>query len=74
MGRKTSRSEFARQAADIGRGITKTMERLQRLAERKFFGSVIIERAVRMSYADLVPIQWRNGNRCSMIDPWRSQN
>lgn len=34
-GRKGSRSEFARQAVDIGRGITKTMERLQRLAERK---------------------------------------
>lgn len=30
---KRSRSEFARQAAEIGRGITATMAKLQRLAE-----------------------------------------
>jgi syntaxin 5 len=34
--RNGARSEFARQAVEIGRGITTTMERLQRLAQRKF--------------------------------------
>jgi syntaxin 5 len=33
-GRKAARSEFARRAAEIGRGITDTMEKLQRLAQR----------------------------------------
>ena len=32
--RKGARSEFARRAAEIGRGITGTMEKLGRLAER----------------------------------------
>ena len=32
--RKGQRSEFARRAAEIGRGITGTMEKLGRLAER----------------------------------------
>lgn len=32
---KRSRSEFARKAAEIGRGITATMAKLQRLAECK---------------------------------------
>jgi Syntaxin-5 N-terminal, Sly1p-binding domain len=31
--RKVARSEFARKAADIGRGITKTMDKLERLAQ-----------------------------------------
>ena len=31
--RKSARSEFARRAAEIGRGITSTMEKLGRLAE-----------------------------------------
>ncbi len=34
-GRKGGRSEFARRAAEIGRGITGTMEKLGRLAERE---------------------------------------
>ena len=34
--RKVARSEFARRAAEIGRGITGTMEKLGRLAERRF--------------------------------------
>ena len=34
-GKRGARSEFARRAADIGRGITGTMEKLGRLAERK---------------------------------------
>ena len=33
--RRGARSEFARTAAGIGRGITGTMEKLQRLAQRK---------------------------------------
>ena len=33
-GKKGGRSEFARRAAEIGRGITGTMEKLGRLAER----------------------------------------
>jgi syntaxin 5 len=32
---KAARSEFARRARDIGRGITGTMAKLQRLAERE---------------------------------------
>jgi syntaxin 5 len=32
--RKGARSEFARRAAEIGRGITGTMEKLERLAQR----------------------------------------
>ena len=32
--RRGARSEFARRAAEIGRGITSTMEKLGRLAER----------------------------------------
>ena len=34
-GRRGVRSEFARRAADIGRGITGTMEKLERLAQCK---------------------------------------
>ena len=34
--RKGARSDFARRAAEIGRGITGTMEKLGRLAERKW--------------------------------------
>ena len=34
--RKGARSEFARRAAEIGRGITGTMEKLGRLAERTY--------------------------------------
>ena len=33
-GKKNARSEFARNAAQIGRGITGTMEKLERLAQR----------------------------------------
>ena len=33
--RRGARSEFARKAADVGRGITGTMEKLERLAQRK---------------------------------------
>ena len=33
-GKKVKRSEFARRAAEIGRGITGTMEKLERLAQR----------------------------------------
>lgn len=32
--RRGARSEFARKAAEIGRGITGTMEKLERLAQR----------------------------------------
>ena len=35
--KKGARSEFARRAAEIGRGITSTMEKLGRLAERTSF-------------------------------------
>lgn len=34
--RKGARSEFARKAAEIGKGISATMEKLGRLAERMF--------------------------------------
>ena len=34
-GKKGARSEFAKRAAEIGRGITGTMEKLGRLAERR---------------------------------------
>ena len=34
--RKGARSEFARMAAEIGRGITGTMEKLERLAQRMY--------------------------------------
>ena len=34
-GQKGSRSDFARRAAEIGRGITGTMEKLERLAQRR---------------------------------------
>lgn len=34
-GKRGARSEFARRAADIGRGITGTMEKLERLAQCK---------------------------------------
>ena len=34
--RRGARSEFARRAAEIGRGITGTMEKLGRLAERTY--------------------------------------
>lgn len=33
--KKVARSEFARKAAEIGRGITGTMEKLERLAQRR---------------------------------------
>jgi len=36
-GRKGGRSEFARRAAEIGRGITGTMAKLERLAQRMLF-------------------------------------
>lgn len=35
--RKGTRSEFARKAAEIGRGITGTMEKLERLAQRTYY-------------------------------------
>lgn len=35
VGKKGSRSEFARNAAQIGRGITATMGKLERLAQRR---------------------------------------
>lgn len=34
--RRGARSEFARKAAEIGRGITGTMEKLERLAQREW--------------------------------------
>lgn len=34
-GKKGARSEFARRAAEIGRGISGTMEKLERLAQRR---------------------------------------
>lgn len=37
------RSEFARRAAEIGRGITATTAKLQRLAEREWIGSIICD-------------------------------
>lgn len=37
--RKGARSEFARRAAEIGRGITGTMEKLERLAQRMWTSS-----------------------------------
>ena len=38
-GGKGSRSEFARSAAQIGRGITATMGKLERLAQREIFSA-----------------------------------
>jgi syntaxin 5 len=35
-GRRGAKSEFARRAAEIGRGITATMEKLERLAQRQW--------------------------------------
>ena len=42
-GRRGARSEFARRAADIGRGITGTMEKLERLAQCKLPDEEAIE-------------------------------
>ena len=39
-GRKGTRSEFARRAAEIGRGITGTMEKLERLAQRMLLSMI----------------------------------
>ena len=41
-GRRAARSEFAKRAAEIGRGITATMEKLGRLAERESKASHVL--------------------------------
>ena len=35
--RRGARSDFARKAAEVGRGITGTMEKLERLAQRMYY-------------------------------------
>lgn len=39
--KKGARSEFARKAAEIGRGITGTMEKLERLAQRTYLRKML---------------------------------
>ena len=39
-GRKGARSEFAKNAAQIGRGITGTMDKLQRLSQRRLWEDI----------------------------------
>jgi syntaxin 5 len=64
---KPRRSEFARRAAEIGRGIGATMGKLEKLAERMNPG-----RLRRTSLTDI--LQWLNGKRCSTTGPWRSMS
>lgn len=53
--RKGARSEFARRAAEIGRGITSTMEKLGRLAECTLdFPSVLDSRSAILAGADVL--------------------
>ena len=47
QGGKGARSEFARRARDIGRGITGTTSKLQRLAECEYFGFAVLSRKDR---------------------------
>lgn len=62
---KAARSEFARRARNIGRGITDTMAKLQRLAERECGCSVWYD-------GILIVNQWRSGKRSSMTDRSKS--
>lgn len=64
---KPRRSEFARRAAEIGRGIGATMGKLEKLAERMNPGRLRLT-----SLTDI--LQWLNGKRCSTTDPWRSMS
>lgn len=64
---KAARSEFARRARDIGRGITGTMAKLQRLAERECGRNAL-------NVGILTAEQWRSGNHFSMIDPSKYPN
>ena len=58
-GERRARSEFARNAVQIGRGITATMGKLERLAQRTSLLSVIGKGKV-LTYR-----QWRAGRRFS---------
>lgn len=71
-GGKRSRSEFARKAAEIGRGITATTAKLQRLAEcecRLQTRSVIYRVFSNRSLA-----KWRNERPSLTTNPSRSRN
>lgn len=48
---KAARSEFARRARDIGRGITGTMAKLQRLAECEYSRNIICRQLLTMGFS-----------------------
>ena len=57
-GRKGGRSEFARRAAEIGRGITGTMEKLQRLAQRMWNAKVLQVARMHFLARGKVDVDW----------------
>ena len=69
-GKRGARSEFARNAAQIGRGITGTMEKLERLAQRMRYLDFMVCLCWLKVYANPgVGLQWRGGKRSSTTDP-----
>ena len=68
-GNRTARSEFARRAAEIGRGITGTMDKLERLAQREMRLIMTPDTARR-----LTGCQWPDGRHSSMIGRSRLPN
>ena len=57
-GRKGGRSEFARRAAEIGRGITGTMEKLQRLAQRMWNVKILQVARMQILARGKVDVDW----------------
>ena len=68
-GKRSARSEFARRAAEIGRGITGTMEKLERLAQRKNANGM----GARW-HGGADGQQWPGRKPCSTTDRSRSPN
>ena len=63
-GKRAARSEFARNAAQIGRGITGTMEKLERLAQRmRCLNSATFLRWHKLDADSVRELQWRGGKR-----------
>lgn len=69
-GGRPARSEFARRAAEIGRGIASTTGKLQRLAQCRY--PLLLSdgdaRKTETVYTDTDRAQWLSGNRCSTTD------
>src|SRR5450432_2425679 len=74
---KQKRSEFARKAAEIGRGISATMAKLEKLTQCK----APLPEAIRQTIAASLPLethadiaQWTSAKPSSTTDPLKSTN